>query len=900
MAFGSGNSNNNNPKSKGILKQYGKRQNKRKAQNDIIWQDVDVAQMPSSSFVPSHHQPERLVPKSQREATMLVEPTAEQVGQIVSITGADENTARRFLRVKQCNLDNAVNALLDGEDINSLEQSTTWDEGAFSADRDGNVHNLRPLGASAAPTRRPSPAPSLGISNPKNKSDEEDELQRALALSRGDLDMPTSYDFQQQETGTVSANGTEQKFGPATKKEYDMRNWALVTTSAATEVLPDVPVHQRKQGNHEPAWYPRLLKHLPDGDYTPNFITIGHAIPKVREAFLLREHVAANYGFDQNWWTGTSINADGGKIVHLEDNSAVDPDVDKYNEFIEEVQRLTAFLDASDRVYASTNALTQTAMIKNSDTRTGLPSGSLLELFLQSWVTAAKSKYPEDKHADIAGLFTTFVGTDNKAGMRTPELTLVDLETNTEDEEGQGQDIHELLDQLLWDTDPNETEMTNNYIERPADVIVLRVQQKNSLNPKSGVRNVPATLQLDKYLKENVPATQELRQQMMLGKKRVAKIEEIEKKLTTWQHPTKSAQIDTKAMLTHTLGHFSGENRKDADKADRTNNASLEAHEPEHYPAITSQLEEVIASIDEKLEKLAAEKDRMRKAISEMSKQSPPGLEGAEVEHNYTLRGVATKPNITYVLRHKTNEEIQHEQTNGEQTMLDADSTTPPGMQWWRLDYTVTGQSAKIVRSKMDDDTVLHAAEAEHNSVLLVYANDDANDVDVNIEELPEPLQTFIANDNAALEHDLKKGTQNEPPPTYDMANWDDIQTARASIERDDDQDSTRVNTDNHDVSRIEDLPDYGGSLGSTIPIGYDKGLDPAPVDIVLDSNEDLLGVSDGAKDVEMVEKSHPPLVPLQGSDADMGGVESQDAGETGVGGNVVHAEGTERKGGRL
>ncbi|EME82420.1 uncharacterized protein MYCFIDRAFT_88393 [Pseudocercospora fijiensis CIRAD86] len=892
MAFG------NNPK--GIIKQYGKRQHKRKAQSDIIWQR-EFSPMSGSSFVPSHHQPEPLLPKrplpkSQREATsMLVEPTPDQVEQVVNFTGADENTARRYLRVKQCNLDQAVNAVIDGEDINSLEQSITWDEAPFNADRDGNANHLRPLGASTAPpTRRPSPAPSLGLSNPKNKSDEDDELQRALALSREDLDMPKSYDFQQQETGTVSANGTEQKFGPATKTEYDMSQWAMVTTSAATEVVPDVSVHQRKQGNHEPAWYPRLLKHLPDGDYTPNFITIGHAIPKVREAFLLREHLAANYGFDQNWWTGTPINAEGGRIVHLEDNSAVDPDVDKYNEFIEEVQRLTAFLDASARVYASTNALTQTALIKNSDMRTGLPSGSLLELFLQSWVAAAKSKYPEDRHADIAGLFTTVVGTDNKAGMRTPELTLVDLETNTKDDEGQN--IHELLDQLLWDTDPNDTEMTNNYIERPADVIVLRVQQKNSSNSKSGVRDVPATLQLDKYLKGNVPATQELRQQMMLGKKRVAKIEEIEKRLTTWQHPTKSTQINTKAMLTHTLGHFSGQNRKDADKADRTNNASLEAHEPEHYPEITAKLEEVIASIDEKLAKLAAEKDRVRKAIAGMSLKPPPDLEGTEVQYNYTLRGVATKPNITYVLRHKTNEEVQHEQTNGEQTMLDADSTTPPGMQWWRLDYTVTGQSAKIVRSKMDDDTVLHAAEAEHNSVLLVYANDNADDIDV-IEELPEPLQTFIAHDNTALEKDFKKGAQSDPPPAYDMVNWDDIQTARASIERDDDQDSTRVNTDNHDVSHLEDLPDYGSSPRSTIPIGYDKSLDPAPVDIVLDSNEDLLGV---VKDVEMVEKPYPypSLASMHdGSDADMMGDESQDVG---VGGSVmgVGKEEMERKGG--
>lgn len=547
----------------------------------------------------------------------------------------------------------------------------------------------------------------------------------------------------------MGPNGTETKttsFGPATKQEYDMSQWALVTTSAATEIVPDVPIHQRQQGKDEPLWCPRLLKHLPDGDYTPNFITIAHAIPKVREAFLLRVHSSPNYGFDQNWWNGgASITSEGGKIVHLRDGSAVDPDIDKYNEFIEEVQRLTAFLDASARVYASTNALTQTALIKDSDMKTDLPSGSLLELFLKSWVTAAKSKFTPEYHAVVAGLFTTVVGTSDEQGMRSPELTLVDLETDTK--EGEAHDLHELLDHLLWDTDPDETEMTDNYIERPADVITIRIQQKNKSNPKSGLRDVPAKLQLDKYLKENVPSTRQLRQQMMQGKRRVAKIEEIEKKLVSWQHPTKSAQIDAKQMLVHTLGHFSGQNRRNADKADRTNNASLENNEPEHYPEVAAQLEKVIASIDDKLEKLAAEKERVRKAISEMSKIPPPGLEGSEPEHHYILRGVATKPNITYVLRHKTAEELQEEKNKREVHMADDDSTTPPGMEWWRLDYTVTGSSAKVIRSKMDDDTVLHAAEAEHNSVLLVYASEDANDSEV-VDELPEALRTFIHNDN--------------------------------------------------------------------------------------------------------------------------------------------------------
>lgn len=51
------------------------------------------------SFVPPNHQPEPLRPKSQKAATMSVEPNDEQISTLVAITGADEGTAKRFLRV---------------------------------------------------------------------------------------------------------------------------------------------------------------------------------------------------------------------------------------------------------------------------------------------------------------------------------------------------------------------------------------------------------------------------------------------------------------------------------------------------------------------------------------------------------------------------------------------------------------------------------------------------------------------------------------------------------------------------------------------------------------------------------------------------------------------------------
>lgn len=53
------------------------------------------------SFVPPNHQPEALRPRSQKAATMIVEPTDEQVQEVVEFGAGmlDAATARRYLRV---------------------------------------------------------------------------------------------------------------------------------------------------------------------------------------------------------------------------------------------------------------------------------------------------------------------------------------------------------------------------------------------------------------------------------------------------------------------------------------------------------------------------------------------------------------------------------------------------------------------------------------------------------------------------------------------------------------------------------------------------------------------------------------------------------------------------------
>ncbi|KAK4540969.1 hypothetical protein LTR36_008477 [Oleoguttula mirabilis] len=832
-------------------------------------------------------------PRSQREATMASEPPQDLIDSVTAVTGMDRGVAVQYLKAKHNNADQAINAYLDNEDISKDEAATHWDDAMFSADRDGNDadanRNLRPLGAATAPPTRPSSRASM---HPNSKDEEDKDFAEAMRLS------------QQQESGVITVDGTEtaaagsNNFGPATKEYYDKSQWAMVPRAiSSNEIVPDADVEHRKNVPGEP----RVVKHLPDGDYLANFLTICHAIAGAREAMLMRDFVRASYGQDGEWWRGHSISLP--RIVHAGSGSPVEPEADKYDELVAEVQRLMAFLDASERSYASPGALTQTEAIKGDSPAT-TKSKTLLELFMQQWVVAAAVK-SAGAQGGVANLFTT------RTLMRAQgkgEYLLLDLETDVP--EGEKADLSELTDAMFYDA-----EATDDCIETPAEVLVMRLRQSR-LGAKQLRVEVPAEFHMDKYLEENMAATGRVRQEICQGKTRIRKIGEVEKRLRTWKHPVKKGEeIDAAVLLKHAHGHFSGQNRReDADKNGEANgvapadeNVEDSTTMPPHYQEIARKLDKVIASIDDKLTVLAAEKEKTRRAIAEMSRNPLPELEG-RLKHHYTLRGVATKTNITYVLRAKEDED-EEEVDEMEMPLLgghhasamkdgnaadeedDADGT-PEGMQWWRIEYEASGAAAtpaKVTKTKTPDYDVLRAVELEHNRALLVYASDAVNDIAQYNAVLPPPLRDFVGNDNKLFRAECRDAaalTANRSrnaadPPAYDefgsaAEHHEDV--PRQSIEPRGSMDSMRADD---------------GDAGGHSPPGYEQegflghhgfGLGPAAIregryggdgEGVPGSVEELGGEDGGGEvheitlddeqgmEMEMVEKGgRGPLIP--------------------------------------
>ncbi|CZT21447.1 uncharacterized protein RCC_07310 [Ramularia collo-cygni] len=792
--------------------------------DDFISASIDMG------FVPNTLSNDKLIPTrpTSQAAAMASEPSDESIGNVVAFTGCTPSVATRALRVKNNNVDAAMNAVLDNEDLEKLERDLGWNEGLMS--------NVQPFGASAAPTRGNSP---VGSMQPNTQDEADHQMAAALAAS-------------QQETGVVTADGTNM-IGPSNRNDPS-NQWAMVL-HGAQEVLGDAEIGKRVQ--EKDAVEPRLLKHLTDGDYTPNFLTICHEIPAAREALLLKSWVKDEYGYDEGWWRGQPIPTP--TVVHVADGSSAATPTDKQEELIAELQRLMVFLGHSDRIYASTGGLTETKMIKEHN----LSDGSLLELVLKSWTAAAANKNPA-----VSDMFTTKMGTNSKEGMDTPYMPVAEITVLSD--QSSKKYLSELLDDLIWSQDLAD----DNYMERPADVLIINLKQADPEMKQLNV-DVPASFYMDKYLEENLESSRILRRDMMQARHKLERVEAVEKKLTTWSfrdskkaekeaakleqgakgkdqvgskesakvsHPVigeDNAEIKVKDLFAHSIAHFSGENREEADASD----TPLQPDLPE-FPEIAAKLERVMLNIEFKLRELAVLKEKTRSMLSDLSKSTP------STKHQYTLRGVATKPSITYVLSAKPSPDVEMV-GQAATKLVDVDDNTPAGMQWWRLAYESSGSNAAIRRTPAADYDVLRAVELEHTSALLVYASDRAiAPIPDSFSDIPEPLKQFITRDNHQANLELTAARRPNPDFTY----FDQV---RDSIEP---PDSRR------------------GSDSSLNVNGRPSPSPPSPPvdEIFLDPPEE-----DSAGVVEMAQTEHSK--PLTLGDTAMGGLsESQGAGAEG------------------
>lgn len=337
-------------------------------------------------------------------------------------------------------------------------------------------------------------------------------------------------------------DGSGIHFGPANKADYPSSQWSMVplTATKEQEVIADVDLLSRKRNEGEPAF----LKPLPDGDYLPSLITVLNSIPLGRQALLFPPHDVADYGYDPHWWTGTPI-----KLPETVDLQEERTQPDHVNEVIEEVQRLSAFLDRTERSYGSAEALANLRALDDVQTAGLLSSTKAIDRFLVAWEAGAKSLVPETHVQEIEQIFHSVASrvSPDEPEQRT-NFWCLELSLSSASELSSTRSLYDAMDETIWSSDSDGTEPDHFSIVQVADILIIRVLQSDMTVPGVNLR-IPPSLYVDRYLGQNMAAAKAMRKELADCKAKIAQLEEKQTSLQTFKHTAKGVSVNAITML---------------------------------------------------------------------------------------------------------------------------------------------------------------------------------------------------------------------------------------------------------------------------------------------------------------------------------------------------------------
>ena len=270
-----------------------------------------------------------------------------------------------------------------------------------------------------------------------------------------------------------------QSFGPANRDYYPANQWSLVTTSDA--ILPDPEPKQRVRMIGSPSF----IKPSQEENRLPSLLTIYQQIPMACEALLARDHVRAEYGTSRDWWQGDSIQGRG-VVVSLDGENLMD---EAPTPVIDEVQRLMAFLELTERAYGSCDALVES--INHSRHRPWTSEIDADAHLLTTWLAECAEANANEKLRDV---FTTAAFDRLNGEVISDQTFQVFILSLRYDLDGTPS-LYDLIDEVLWGS---------WVVEHPSEVTfnpghILTFQFRSSGSPAEW----PLVWYADRYLDEN-------------------------------------------------------------------------------------------------------------------------------------------------------------------------------------------------------------------------------------------------------------------------------------------------------------------------------------------------------------------------------------------------------------
>jgi hypothetical protein len=730
------------------------------------------------------------------------QPPAEAIYQVIDILGITHEQATILLRNQNNNVERSVNAYFNDpytsllpNPIANQQNDRTWDPsqdnipfqtgGADPGDALSSSTGALPAlsrpnsPATAAPPQPPRRNPNqqemvdltstyAEAESQANRAlaaqqahqpgqDEDEDFQRAIAMSLGKpvADQPGGGGG--QESGVVASAGgatmaAGQQFGPANRPQYEPAQWSMVPYASHRELIEHPMAAERKRKDGQPAF----LRPSPSSGYLAALLTIYHSIPLAREALLLPPMNVLSYGYDPQWWSGSTD--ENRKSISMETDEE-NYDKDKTT-LLAEVQCLMAFLSNTNRSYGSVDALNDLQALHafRNLANTGFST------FLEAWMNSALSQYPNEQLTQI------FSSTANKRMDDAPDIVkdLVCVEAAVP--RIPGQTLVNLLDDTVW-SDGHSEELDDTWISSAGEVFTIRLHTGDQ-HPDGLQVTVPHVWYPDRYMESLRDETRQMRLDIQEIKRLVNSLDQQQHRLRSFMS-NNNVPIRTREIL---------------ENASKLCRATLEDRYSEYEPGedvaqldvgeIEGHIKKVLSRIDRKLQRLESRKTGLHAKIQKMDMQyTQPGDDPTHPPYmKYVLQGVSTKPEITYT-------RVRNPDLLG----LDDENSERQEWQWWRTEWktpqsqasfagpvslhhpqqqgqeaSMTDELANLPYSiqAVTEEAVAKAARSENNSVVLVYANEKA----INFENssLPVALRKFVEQDNIMFGRELRNDTNVE------------------------------------------------------------------------------------------------------------------------------------------
>lgn len=405
------------------------------------------------------------------------------------------------------------------------------------------VDNRSPIGRAVDMTTGPY---ASGV--PTNQMEEDEQLRQALAASMNPSGMHTPQPISNglglppqlppppppQESG-VTSNGAY--FGPANRSDYDPNQWAMVPLRLRQHD-PRPVNRQRTPGS--PAFLRNRSENTTNRHRVGGILTILHSIPAARNA-LLQMGTVPEYGYGSNneWWRGQKILPPGlqehDEQISSEQNQLLPP-------WSDELHRLIAFLDSTERAYGTADIL---AKCKAPGVEDRWDSE---REFFDSHIEMLKGKNVPVWDDLIMSVKRSQYGTPEISTNESLNLLYcegLDLTTT---------DLYACLDKAFW-MDRNSTGESldgapYSIITKLPEVVTIMLRGPQGL---PAAIDIPETIYLDRYLASNEDKINELQADLSNLAYALRKCVEEEERLTLWTDKETGKTMDRRTMITDSI-----------------------------------------------------------------------------------------------------------------------------------------------------------------------------------------------------------------------------------------------------------------------------------------------------------------------------------------------------------